>query len=68
MVRDDNAGTSRHPEHRPKRRFVLLRRDGERRGKCNTTLSHRFLTLMTSSFSSRLATKNGIRHIIDARD
>lgn len=37
-VRCDNAGTSRHLEHRPKRRLVLLRRDGEGRGKCNSTL------------------------------
>jgi hypothetical protein len=32
-------GISRHPEHWPKRGFVLLWRDGERRGKCNFTLT-----------------------------
>jgi hypothetical protein len=52
MVRCDNAGTSRDPEHRPKRRFVLLWRDGERRGKCSSTLGlepHAFRRLLIVS-------------------
>jgi len=29
----ESSGSSRHAEHRPKRQFVLLRRDGQRRSE-----------------------------------